>query len=322
MNYKNIIKGFEIVTGTEINSDLVHYRKRGALRGRYLGFPEIHEHYTIAFPGVTDITGSPDSGKSQYWQELLINMSLFYGTKHLLYFPDVGNKQEVISDLIHKYTGKTFDKRFKNRISEREIFDATPWILEHFKVLVKKDAKVKLTPYQFWDLAVIMKEELGVTTASIDSWKDMDNQHKFGRDDYYLADVLGYRNFIADTHSMHLAQIVHPLKTEFDKKGNRKPATPYDLKGGGEWYDNGRSILTVHRPDGLENAADIIHNKIKPRSIGKKGTVRLYFDKSKFRYYWLNDGEKTFAKKEIIIPKKVENKIPFTTKDNEDDLPF
>lgn len=320
MNYKDIIKGFDIVTGSEINEQLYKYAEQGALRGKYLGFSNIHEHYTMSLPGVTDWTGFPLSGKTQVLMEFLINTSEFYGWKHLVYFPDVGTAKEVIADLIHKRTGKSFDKKYSNHITENEIAKESAWILEHFKILTKTDLKAKLTPYQFWDLAVELKNQGELHTASIDSWKDMQhNTAGFGRDDKYLEDVLSYRNAVAEKNNLHFHTIIHPIKTDKDNTGNRKPPTPYDLKGGTEWFNNGKNMVTVHRPAGSSDGmVEVYWNKIKPRSIGDVGKDELYFDLSKFRYYVDNNGDKLFAQEKYVKPKKQET----IELDEADDLPF
>lgn len=322
MNYTNIIKGFTIAKAVDMQQKMVRYAKDGALRGKYLGFPKIQKHYTMSLPGVTDWTGFPRSGKTQVLMEFLLNTSEWYGWKHLVYFPDVGNEQEIIADLIQKRTGKTFDKRYKNHISEMEIAIELPWILEHFKILTKSDLKAKLSPYQFWDLAVKLQAEEGLQTASIDSWKDLHHDTSgFGRDDKYLEDVLSYRNAIAEKHKLHLHTIIHPTRTDKDSQGNRKPPTPYDLKGGTEWFNNGKNMVTVHRPNGEQNKVQIFWNKIKPRSIGSVGLSELHFDLERFRYYSEDLGQKVFAQKEYKEPTQQEMQKQIND-DNEDDLPF
>jgi hypothetical protein len=323
VNYKNIIKGFDIVKSVDIFNDVVKYAKQGALRGQYLGFPSIEEYYTMSLPGVTDWTGFPRSGKTQVLMEFLLNTSEFYGWKHLVYFPDVGNAVEIIADLIHKRTGKTFDKRYKNHVTEMEISIEMTWVLEHFKILTKNDLKAKLTPYEFWDLSVKLKNEEGLHTASIDAWKDMRHDTTaFGRDDKYLEDVLSYRNAMAEKHKLHFHTIIHPTRTDKDASGNRKPPTPYDLKGGTEWFNNGKNMVTVHR-EGSDNGVKLFWNKIKPRSIGKTGVTEIKFDLERFRYYEEDMGNKLFANKEVVKTQKskVSDIKPVIT-DNDDDLPF
>lgn len=305
-----MIQGFKILEYNDVQESVINYLQKGDLRGKYLGFPFFDEKYTMALGNCTDWTGSGGSGKSEFLLELLLNTSLYYGWKHLIYVPDVGSKERIISVLIHKKTGKTFDKRYSNFITEEEVYRELPWILEHFNILYKQDKKKKITPYQFWDLAVEMNNDLigGIQTATIDSWKDMKRYvgrdgEAINRDDLYLEDVLGYRNDLCDIHKIHFHIIIHPLKTELDKSGVRLPATPYDLKGGTTWYDAGKCMVTVHRVSGTYNQVKIIVTKNKPESVASMGETEMYFDKKQRRFYWDNAGEKVYADKVKIQPK-------------------
>lgn len=314
-----MLKGFSILEYQGVRDGLMDYRKKGALRGVFLGFPVLHQNYTMSLPGVTDVTGSPGSGKSEFILELLLNTALYYGWKHLLYVPDVGDKNEVLATLIHKLTGKSFESRFENYITEQEVEKELQWIFAHFFILVKDDLKSKITPYEFWEYAAHLKKEHGVKTATIDSWKDMehDRDRKFGRDDKYLEDVLSYRNAMAEAHKMHFITIIHPLKTEKDSAGKRKPPTMYDLKGGTEWANSGKVMMTVHRTDGSPNAVDVIITKAKPKSVAKLGVVPMFFDVAKAKFYWDYDGAKTYASKNNVeldaakIQLNDDNDLPF-----------
>ena len=246
-----MIEGFKILDHNDVSTDVINYLNNGTLRGCYLGFPMFNEKYTMALPGCTDWTGSGGSGKSEFLLENLVNTSLYYGWKHLVYVPDVGTKEEMISILIHKLTGKTFDKRYKNIISEQEVYKWIPWVTEHFKILYKEDKKKKITPYQFWDLFIDMhKKDPKIKTSTIDSWKDMkryvgrDNE-PIGRDDLYLE----------------------------------------DLKGGTTWFDSGKCMITVNRVDGTNNEVEVIVTKAKPGSVGSLGKCTFFFDKSLRKFY-------------------------------------
>lgn len=325
-------QGFEILTYQDVRDDLLKYREMGAIRGVYLGFPIFHENYTMSLPGCTDWTGFPQSGKSEFLLEMLLNTSLFYGWKHLLYVPDVGDKNEVLSLLIHKITGKTFDKRYQsNYISELEIENQLQWVMEHFLILTKVDLKGKITPYEFWDLAVKKKAEFGIHTATIDSWKDMKHGigmsgESFARDDKYLEDVLSYRNAMSEKHKMHFHIIAHPNKTEKDASGKRTPPTPFDLKGGQEWYNNGKCMITIHRVDGTFNEAKVIVNKAKPKSVAKQGESTFFLDVTQNRYYTSGFDEKEYANPRNEKPKAIllaEKQSLFDNDEEEDsDLPF
>lgn len=324
-----MIKGFRILENKDCQDDILKYREQGAIRGVYLGFPILHEFYTMSLPGVTDITGFPQSGKSEFWLEMLLNTSLYYGWKHLLYVPDVGDKNEIIAILIHKITGKTFDKRFVNTnyISENEVLKELDWVLHHFRILHKDDLGAKITPYEFWNMAAQMNSDVdgGIQTATIDSWKDLkhglgQNNESFARDDKYLEDVLSYRNAMSEKYKMHFCIIIHPRSgTEKDKDGNRKAPRPDDLKGGSEWWNNGKTMITVHRPDGHKNMVQVIVTKAKPKTVAKQGICEMFFDFKLNKFYWEYNGNKTYAKKEYFKPSGIALSEDF---EDDNDVPF
>lgn len=325
----NLPQGFELLSYQNTRDDLQQYREKGALRGVFLGFPFLDEHYTMALPGITDITGYPQSGKTEFLIELLLNTSLFYGWKHLLYVPDVGDKNEILANLIHKLSGLTFDKRYSNHISENDVDKNLQWILEHFYIIHEVNEGSSITPIQFWDYAAYASKEFNVKTATIDSWKDLElgvmpDGSLVGRDDKYLEKVLKYRNKIADKYKIHLFTIIHPTNVTPDKDGKRPEPKPNNLSGGAQWFNSGRTMITVHKIDGTANEVDIIVTKAKPKSVAKLGRVRMMFDVKLARFYFDNAGVKTYANHVKETPKAllISQKQSMFTDDDNGDVPF
>ena len=333
------IEGFKITESSDVSGLLTKYRDNYHTKGQYLGFPNIDEHYSMMLGTCTDWTGFPMSGKTQVLMELLLNTSMYYGWRHLVYFPDVGTNVEILADLIHKKTGKSFDPSKQNTITDLEIMKELDWITYHFKILTKSNVKAKMTPFQFWDYAVELKNSEGLETASIDSWKDLNHPYsEYGGYATYLEAVLPYRNQIAEDNNLHLHTIIHPKLTE-KEDGKRKAPTPYDLKGGSEWFNSGKCMVTIHREDVETNQVQIHFNKIKPRSCGSIGQTVLFFDVNKFVYYTNEMGQnvlnKVYSKSREVKPAAINSFKPqdqqqsiaefnqiMKSDEKNDDLPF
>lgn len=258
------------------------------------GFFLINQNYQFLKGNCTDITGYPYSGKTLFLMEILFNLSVEHGMKHLLHLPDSGKPEEVIATLIQKKTGKTFDKRYPNLIEEAEIMREINWIHEHFQIL---QYQKRPTPFEFWDYAAT----LDVQTASIDSWNYMRHE---GEGTKYLAEVLSYRNELAEKSNKHFFTIIHPRNptaNDYNANGGLKAPDVFNLMGGSEWNNNGKNIIVVHKEDkeGLE--FDIYFRKIKPRIVGKTGMISLNYDISRQKFYEIDHkGNRIFAFGEVV----------------------
>lgn len=322
------MSGYNKIYLDDCFNEVLNLRGLKEERGLYVGFPILHNYYSIVHGSCTDITGSPTSGKSQFLLEILINMAQFYGTKHLLYVPDMGTAEEVYKEIISKYTKKTFNESYysngkyyenKHYIKEEEVIKARSWVNEYFTIM---DYTKRPTPIQFYEDFKRLRIEDKFYTASVDSWKDLKIDHTV-RADLFLDDCLTYRNKMMQDLGGHMFQIVHPLKTEKGADGSYKMATAYDLKGGTSWFDNGKAILSFNRPNPMSNDVEVGVLKAKPKSVGEKHVHDLMrYDISCGRYY---EGNTDYAAPEYRTDMKilsVESEIFGTDENLIDEIPF
>jgi hypothetical protein len=295
------MQGFKIIKFNDIQKELTHYHKHGAMPGIDVGFDCFAPYYNMREGSCTDWTGMAQNGKTELLLECLFNASQFYGWKHLLLVPDIGNAVEVMAILIHKYTGKTFDKKYPNVIEISEVYSSASWLLEHFHILEKTDHKAKITPVQFWEFAVEYKRIHGIQTATIDSWKDLNHNYSEHGGNYamYLSAVLPIRNMLAEQHNIHFHTIIHPKTPRRDKNGALMQPQVDDLEGGATWNSLGKTIISVHRPTFDAKHADVQILKAKPRIAGTRGIFTINFDPAVSRYFEITDikngGVKRYA---------------------------
>lgn len=295
-----MISGYKIIEFNDIEERLSDYHKYGAKAGVFVGFEAFRGKYSMKTDGVTDWTGYPQSGKTELLLEFLFNTSTFYGWKHLLLVPDIGDCIEVMAILIHKYTGKTFDKRYDNRIDIRTAFNACAWLFEHFFILEKTDPFSLVTPVEYWNFAVEFKKSKGIQTATIDSWKDLHHDYfKHGGWAPYLSHVLPIRNTLSEQHDIHFHTVIHPKTPRRNKNGQLIHPQIDDMEGGAQWGNSGKTIISVHRDSATTKIADIQMLKVKPRVVGKRGDpFAINFDVVKSRYFEIdgaNGGSNRYA---------------------------
>lgn len=307
------------ITYNDIQKDLINYLKLGGLPGTPTAFTSLNNFYSHKTGGVTDWTGFPASGKTFFCLEILLSLSEKYGLRHGLFVPDIGSPKEVIQKLLKMVTGKDFSDKYENKITEPEVLKALSWIMHHFVIFQKKDFKKGITPLTFWETVCEYKDSAGVlNTGMADSWKNFQHIYQ-GREDSYLDEVLSIRNEMAEGYQKHFHTIAHAVKTELSEnqaekfKGKRRIPNAWDIKGGGSWFANGKSIITADFPNKEETTINLYLSKVKPEDVGKLGNVidTIFLDLKKGRYYELYKGEKLYAYDWIRILKEEQDACLF-----------
>ena len=322
----------EVINYSKKAFEFEQYHATGGAELNYAGFECMNGVFKFAKDGVTDITGLPHSGKTEFALELLFYQSEANGKRHMLYVPDIGNYNEIRRKLIVKHYRRSF-RGYENSITNTELIKATAWIDHHFLILKKADVRKPVTPIELWQFAADYEDNGGkVDTILIDAWKNLfhDLPAYGGREDMYLDYVLGYRNDIAEQKQIHIMTIAHPRKLEVTKdnatgKYKRRVPDAEDIKGGSAWNSNGKVIITVDYPDRNRATSDIYFNKVKPDVLGRAKVLfeGLEFDWKKSRYFETIEGNICYAGEGKAMREKGKF-IGFASefKDNNDIVPF
>jgi len=281
-----------IKTNGEILEQLFNLHKNGIPEGSKVGLKTFDEQLTFVKGGCTDITGYPFFGKSLFLKEIMMSLTLNQNWRHCVYMPDDGSDTEVISNLLHKMTGKTFEKGYPNTITEKEISKYSSQLLDRFKFI---SAEHSIEPEAFWNYA----KENDCNSAVIDSWNYLAHKGEPTKPEY-LRKILSIRNRFMEVNKMHSFIIIHPKNPDPKqvKDGSVKKPSVYDLMGGSEWNNNGRNIIVVHNnsKDNFE-PYKITIDKVKPKHYGQLGEVLLSMDWAKQRFYEFDAvyNKKTYA---------------------------
>lgn len=287
----------KIIDYSKKSKEFENYHATGGAGMNYAGFECLNGIFQFAKDGITDITGTPGSGKTEFGLELLFHQSEVFGMRHLIYAPDIGSYNEIRRKLLVKHFKRSF-RGYQNSITNTELISSTAFIDTHFLIATKQDVKKSLTPMDLWNFTVDYKDNSGgIDTCFIDSWKNLYHDYT-GREDQYLDFILSYRNELAEASHKHFMTISHPKSTEFDKD-TKKPRIPtaHDISGGAAWFRNGKTLVTIDWADRENENIDAYFWKVKPDTIGRAKSVfqQLEFDWKKSRYRETIEGRICYA---------------------------
>jgi hypothetical protein len=306
--------------------------EKGVQPGEYIGFNTMKEHYSVKLGYTTYLVGAPASGKSEWHKQVLINLSQYYGWKHVLFSPETGNKEEIVAELCHTYIGKPFYKANGYGMSDMEMYKAMDFLQEHFFIIDPEDKD--LTIPEFYKAVDQLEDLYGIKVHTTTGDPFNEFKHDFskdeGRQDLYIERILGDVRKNAKKHNRHNFIITHcrdQKPVEKDGVVYFPPPTARDYAGGQAWFRKGMAMICVWRPpyklndeNGMpykENETHIIVQKVKPKGTGKRGTVRMYYDFKSSRFYEMVHGLQKWAAPEGREPEKIEPNMEFEKDTNE-----
>lgn len=294
-----------------LNIELEALRSSGIQRGDNTGFSTLDSIYSLKQGSYTIVLGEPGHGKSEFIFELLINQSIAFGKVWLIYSPETGSVAEIVAELVHKITGKSFYKTNPFYCEDKEYYKALAWIEGHFLIVDSDERSYSLD--ELYDMVLVFeRENEGYKIAGImaepynEIRHDMDGD---GRQDLYIERLMGDMRRFCKKHNKHVLISIHPQNQSGQLVNT--PGGSYYLKplprqaaGGQALFRKAMSWITLWRPpsgipvDGItyeENTVVVSIDKAKPKGVSFKGSVIMGFDWKLNRYYEIIDGVRFYA---------------------------
>lgn len=275
----------------EIMMDGFHHGKK---RGDTTYFKSIDPHFTWKKTFVNCWTGYPGHGKTEMLLQLALIKSIMDNWKWLVFCPEnMGNDgegnvsaDEFYDTLIHAYEGKSTDPAYNNQMTEMAYQKGIDFMDDHFIVIYpKKDRGLKSVLEHFEYIIGQTK----IDGCIIDPWNRL--QHKFTREDQYLAEMFAINKDFAVKHNVSFNITAHPKGGQVKEKDGSMPVpNQYMLSGGAMWDNAMDAILAVHRPnyhnDKTDKTVQFYSHKLKNQKlIGIPGCTELTFSRATNRYY-------------------------------------
>ena len=286
----------------DVSQSLTDLRNKGYVKGKSTGLFSLDENITLVKGYPFFVAGSPGSGKTEFVLEVLINTSKKYGWKHFIYVGENGETRDIFAELCFKYAGKSYIKGYPNSLDEKEAVSVEYFINEHFVVV---NAEFDYTIDDFYKSCERAEKEYNVKfdTTLFDPFNDIIDEsdlHK-GRDDKWLNVALKtVRNSSKNNKRIDfIIEHVSDPAPEKDKDTNNwftRPAKASEWAKGKTWHRRGFMMVLIYRPPIFltdkngrnydENETLVIIQKAKPKGAGKIGTMSIWFNKTKNKFYY------------------------------------
>ena len=260
---------------TDVQSELFKLRTQTHVRGEKTGFKCLDEVWSVKKGYPLFIAGEPHSGKTEFWFEILLWLSISKGWKHFILSPESGTPEEIFASLCHKYHRKNYRQFFKEGVkyneyqTDAEATAAEMFIDKHFFVLDPDSDEVQsvingdLEMNKFYEIVDDIEHLEGISfdTVTIDPWNELkpDNTLNLQRDELlasYLNTVrrMSKKRNRIDCLINHVTDSPVMYHEEEDERGEKykvayhMPATPKQWAGGQTWYRKGFQMLLIYRP--------------------------------------------------------------------------
>ena len=299
----------------DCEQEIIDFHKSGVLKGDYCGFKVLDEYYTRKAGSTTFILASPHSGKTEFTLEILLNLSIKYGQKHVIFTPETGDYKDVAKELISKYNKKHFFASDFDACSQADIYNAINFLSDKFYIVDSDE-----NSFSFFDIINQVKQleasdKIFIDNIVYDPYNEIkhDMREYGGRQDLYIEDEIGKLRRYAKKENKHIFISMHPQKQEkktVDGITFYPPPHAREAAGGESFFRKAMTFLTLWRPPkGLndesgqpyeENQTIVSVIKAKPKGSSKMGSCSLFWDWRKNRYYEKQDNSIYFGLEYLV----------------------
>jgi twinkle protein len=247
---------------------------KGNGRGVSTGYPSLDEIYTVGPGQLTVVTGYPSSGKSNFVDQLMVNLARKNDWKFVVC--SFENQPEThIVRLMEIYTGMRFHDG-RDRMNAQTKDAAFKWVNDHF-IFMDTNGEEPSTLDSILDRARASVKRMGVRGMVIDPYNYIDMSRKDVAETEAISNMLTKVRKFCMAHEVHCWFVAHPAK--MTRSGNDQPRPDgMSISGSMAWWAKTDCGVTVHRGQGA--VVEIAVWKCRYRWIGSQGETSLLYNKT------------------------------------------
>lgn len=250
---------------------------KGTGKGSSTGYDSVDHLYTVVAGQLTVVTGYPSSGKSNFVDQLMVNLAKSEDWKFAVC--SFENSPEVhISRLIEIFLKRRFFDG-NNRMTEDEFKQGYQWVNDHFTFLTSESSD-PATLDSVLERAKIAVTRWGVRGMVIDPYNYLDINKTSMSENEAISNMLTRVQQFAKSYGVHVWFVAHPAK--ITRSGVELPRPDgMSISGSMAWWAKADCGLTIHR---IKQDTQLAVWKCRYRWVGTTGECLLDYDKSTGTY--------------------------------------
>lgn len=277
--------------------DLYH---NGLGKGESTGYESVDKLITIKGGMLTVVTGIPSSGKSEFIDQVMINLATQHDWKFAIC--SFENPPSMhIAKLSQKIIGKPFYKGPNPRMHEQELVQARDFIDEHFVFLESRSGELE-TIDSIIERTRQAVMRLGIRGLVIDPYNYIQRERNTN-ETQFISDMLTRVVAFCKSADVHVFFVAHPAKMYRREDGSYPVPKGMDISGSMAWYAKPDFGITVHRTD---EAVEIHCWKVRFGWMGSMGMCCLDYDVPTGRYIERKEPFANFA----VTANKIRDGLP------------
>lgn len=228
------------------------------------GFPELDKIYKIMPATFHVITGVPNHGKSNFLDQLIVNMAEYHFWKVGIFSPEHSTQQHL-RRLVEKRIRKPFEHGPTSRMSEAEVRQGIEYLNDHFHFIESGD-EIPTIDY-ILDRAKQINLRYGLDGLVIDPFNKIDATRDGGkREDEHIRDLIAKCQRFAQYYNVTVWMVAHPHKLYRTDEGIIPAPDLYQIAGSAHWNNMADVGMVVHR-DFETNETRVIMRKIREQDV-------------------------------------------------------
>lgn len=244
---------------------------KGTGKGFSTGYKSLDTVYTVAPGQLTVVTGYPSSGKSNFVDQLMVNLAQSEDWKFAVC--SFENQPEIhIARLMEIYTRRKFFDG-QQRMDRAQMKEAMDFVQEHF-LFIDSQGEEPSTLDSILERARVAVKRMGVRGLVIDPYNYIDLD-KSNTETEAISNMLTRVQKFCKAHDVHCWFIAHPSKIQ--RSGVEQPRPDgMSISGSMAWWAKTDCGITIHRKD---DHVEVAVWKCRYRWVGTQGETTLLYNK-------------------------------------------